>query len=96
MKNEVTVNGVKLTRAQVEQAMKDLDSLPQFKPGDIVRNDTGDVGIVLSPGGHNDRIFSRQYGEVSLRIVNSLISWSPVKLENWTKVGSLDDFKFKE
>ena len=36
MKSSVTINGVTLSRAQVEQAMKELQE-PEFKPGDIVQ-----------------------------------------------------------
>lgn len=48
MADTVVVNGVTLTRAQVEQAMKQLDE-PSFQPGDLVRwvGEAKSLGVVL-------------------------------------------------
>ena len=47
MKNEVTVNGVKLTRAQIEAAIEELNKPLEFRPGTIVTNHTGNKYLVV-------------------------------------------------
>ena len=37
MKSSVTINGITLSRAQVEQAMNELQE-PEFEPGDVIKS----------------------------------------------------------
>jgi hypothetical protein len=53
VKNSVQVNGVTLSRKQIEDALKELNRPePEFRPGDIVRADyagyTGDMLVVAA------------------------------------------------
>ncbi len=73
MKNEIVVNGVTLTRAQVEQALKDLNThTEKFQGGDIVYwSDCPDVAFVVMPREPRSEDYLAkycigQYGSVSI------------------------------
>lgn len=57
MKQSVTINGVSLTRAQVEQALVDLNT-PDIGPGDLIKVH-GVKRLVI--GGANDAAFRVAY-----------------------------------
>ncbi len=61
MKDTVTVNGIVLTRAQVESALKDLN-MPTFRPGDLVREECFGLGIVT--GGDMLQGLNTLFGDV--------------------------------
>jgi len=96
MADTVQVNGVTLTREQVEKALTELNT-PKFKAGDIVRWNKP-VGprqeaqrFVVLLGGSVERMLRKEYPYGSseyLHVTDGIESWSnPV--ENFVKVGQL-------
>jgi hypothetical protein len=51
MPNEVKVNGVVLTRKQVEDALAELNAPPEFKGGELVIHTSNKQCLVLDPKG---------------------------------------------
>lgn len=72
MKDSTIVNGVTLTRQQVEEALKDLNT-PQFEPGDLVEIITsGKKALVCGSAllERLDRVFGMKSKELGwLRLV---------------------------
>lgn len=60
MRDSVTVDGITLTRQQIEAAVKKLDA-PQFKRGDVVMNEFGKVMVVLN---RDDSYLSKRVHEM--------------------------------
>jgi hypothetical protein len=46
-RNDVIVDGVKLTREQVERAMKELDAPPVPEPGEVWTRERGHIAFVV-------------------------------------------------
>ncbi len=90
----VKVNGVTLTREQIETALKELNAEPSFQAGDIVKWDAGNGKTYLVVSGPLNDIIHKHYAyfpaeaSVNVRFTNGSSTWttSPARL---TKVSSL-------
>lgn len=102
MKTHVTIDGVTLSRAQVEAAYKELNAptQPPFKVGDLVRA-AHHVGFVVQvgPGPQNDvaKRLSMPYGDLKdgwIRIVTREgTSWSGKAVDGTVEVERLSELK---
>lgn len=82
----VQIDGVTLTRAQVEEALKTLNTLPKLKGGDIVvsrDNDTREWGtkqhLVISPTSTQYKLLEKEYCLVEpnyVRLTDGCDTWT--------------------
>lgn len=73
------MDGIKLTRAQVEFAMKELNKPQEFKRGQVVRRKKDGTLAVVVVGGEFERWATAIYGapyKDSIRITDGCSTWT--------------------
>ncbi len=93
MKSGVTIDGITLTRGQIERAMKELNTSPIFKGGDIVswpkRQSTF---LVLDPDGAIAKFCIEKYSFTlpldQIRVTDGRDTYTPL-IEDLTLVSKL-------
>ena len=93
MKQSVIVNGVTLSREQVEKALQELNAPAQFEPGDIVTSVCFGSRRFLVVGGDLSDVLAKRYGSVAgdsslVRVTDAYTTWVWLA-DKLTKVGRL-------